>query len=82
MGKYRLYLHHRCEKVLLNGKSEQKKCWSSNKNREIRVHAEKGKEPVSDIHGNHHEIAMGKVNNPHNAHDKSHTQGNQRVKTT
>lgn len=36
-------------------------------------------ENETDVHPHHEEFAMGEVNNPHDAKDKRHPQGNQCV---
>ncbi len=38
-------------------------------------------EPVGHIHGHHHQVAMGQVDDPHDAHDEGHAEANQGIQT-
>ena len=35
-----------------------------------------------DVHGHHHELAMGQIDDPHDAHNKGHAYSDQAVNAT
>ena len=42
---------------------------------------EEGEEPEGDIHGHHHEFAMGEIDDLHHAHDEGHADANESIET-
>ena len=45
----------------------------------IGVDMERGEEHEGDVHGHHHELAVGEVDDLHHAHDDGHADAEQRV---
>jgi len=42
---------------------------------------EEGEKPEGDIHGHHHELPMGEIDDLHHAHDERHPDADESIET-
>ena len=79
MGQNRLHIHHRVDQIFLKPDPEEEEEGGCNKDCEVGIDLEKGEEIVGNIHGHHHEVPVGEIDDLHHPHDEGHAETDQRI---
>ncbi len=77
-----VYFNQRIQEIFLEKHSQEKERGHGHQKREVGVQVQVMGKDKGDVHGHHHELAMGQIDDPHDSHDEGHAYSDQAVNAT